>query len=244
MCAYPERLPKVKVQAMAVECLRHLKSFFTYRELSKELGFPEAVLCRYVRGDMVPGPERAWQIVCRAAEVDLLGRLVDRVLVLDESGVVNIYFIAYDRSIVSLAAQRALVEFLDLDVSKVLTAAVNGIPLAVAVSNALDVDVAVAKGTRDAGVVDYLEAEYMTPSPPTLRSLYLPKGAVRRGDRVLIVDDLLHSGRTLSALSSLTEKSGGVVVGVFALISVGESWRALVPQTVEKVVVVREIALS
>jgi len=31
---------------------------------------------------------------------------------------------------------------------------------------------------------------------------------------------------------------------VFALISVGESWRALVPQTAEKVVVVREIALS
>jgi len=241
MSRHRYKVPRVKIQILAVECLRLLKKYFTYKELSRILRISEALLCRYVKGDVLPGVERAWYIVSKTIEAGLVERVIDRLLVLDERGIVNIYFIAYNSTVIKLASQRAFIEFIDMSIDKVLTAAVNGIPLATMVSDALETDVVVAKRTRDAGVIEYLEAQYLTPSPPVLTSLYLPRHAMSKGDRVLIVDDLLQSGRTLSALVTLTEQSNAKVVGVFALLSLGTRWRARVPSTVEKVVVLKEV---
>ena len=44
------------------------------------------------------------------------------------------------------------------------------------------------------------------------------KDAVQPGERVLIVDDLLATGGTLSATCGLVEKLGGVVAGIAVLI--------------------------
>ena len=234
-------IPRVKIQMLAVDSLRLLKKYFTYKELSRVLRISEALLCRYVKGDVLPGVERAWHIINKTIEAGLVERIIDRLLVLDERGIVNIYFIAYNSVVIKLASQRAFIEFINNDIDKVLTAAVNGIPLATMVSDVLETDVVVAKRTRDAGIIEYLEAQYLTPSPPVLTSLYLPRHAISKGDRVLIVDDLLQSGRTLSALISLTERSNAKVVGVFALLSLGSRWRDRVPNTVEKIVVLREV---
>ena len=44
------------------------------------------------------------------------------------------------------------------------------------------------------------------------------KDGVRSGDRVVIVDDLLATGGTVSAACKLVEQSGGIVVGVLLVI--------------------------
>ncbi|MQF70091.1 adenine phosphoribosyltransferase [SAR202 cluster bacterium AD-804-J14_MRT_500m] len=44
------------------------------------------------------------------------------------------------------------------------------------------------------------------------------KDGVRGGDRVVIVDDLLATGGTVSAACKLVEQSGGIVVGVLLVI--------------------------
>lgn len=44
-------------------------------------------------------------------------------------------------------------------------------------------------------------------------TLYLHKDAVKPGQRVLVVDDLLATGGTISATIALVEKLGGIVVG-------------------------------
>ena len=46
----------------------------------------------------------------------------------------------------------------------------------------------------------------------------MQKGVVREGDRVLIVDDLLATGGTLSAAVDLVKKSGGQVVQCWVLV--------------------------
>jgi len=234
---------RVKIQTLAVDSLRSLKKYFTYKELSKVLQISEALLCRYVKGEVLPSVERAWHIINKTIEAGLVEKVIDRLLVLDERGIVNIYFIAYNTTVIKLASQRAFIEFADKAIDNVLTAAVNGIPLATMVSDILETDIVVAKRTRDAGMIEYIEAQYLTPSPPVLTSLYLPRHAIHKGDRVLIVDDLLQSGRTLSALVSLTERSNAKVVGVFALLSLGSQWKARVPDSVEKIVILREIKL-
>ena len=49
-------------------------------------------------------------------------------------------------------------------------------------------------------------------------TLEMHKDAIQPGERVLIVDDLLATGGTLSATCGLVEKLGGVVVGIAVLI--------------------------
>lgn len=49
-------------------------------------------------------------------------------------------------------------------------------------------------------------------------TLELHQDAVQRGQRVLIVDDLLATGGTVSATIELVERLGGVVVGVAFLV--------------------------
>ena len=49
-------------------------------------------------------------------------------------------------------------------------------------------------------------------------SLEIHKDAVKKGEKVLIVDDLLATGGTLQAACKLVEKLGGKVVGILVLI--------------------------
>lgn len=49
-------------------------------------------------------------------------------------------------------------------------------------------------------------------------SLAIQRGAVKPGNRVLIVDDLIATGGTALAAQELVKKSGGTVVGLCALI--------------------------
>ena len=235
------KIMKIKLQMLAIDCIRLLKRYYTYKELSKIFQISEALLCRYARGDVIPTFERSWYIMNKVIEHRLLEDIIDRILMLDKSGVVNIYFIAYNDAIIRLAAQRAFMEFYGFDINKVLTAAVNGIPLAIMVSYALDLEIAVAKKTRDAGIIEYFEAQYLTLNPPILSSFYIPRLAIRKNDKILIVDDLLQSGRTLAALNSLVTKADAEVIGLFALISIGNKWERYIPNSVEKVVILKKL---
>jgi len=47
--------------------------------------------------------------------------------------------------------------------------------------------------------------------------LHMHEDAISRGDRVLIVDDVLATGGTVSAIAKLVEEQGGVVAGILAL---------------------------
>ncbi|GEK04958.1 adenine phosphoribosyltransferase [Schleiferilactobacillus harbinensis] len=49
-------------------------------------------------------------------------------------------------------------------------------------------------------------------------SLYMHKDAVKPGQRVLVVDDLMATGGTLAATIKLVEELGGIVVGTAFLI--------------------------
>ncbi len=53
-------------------------------------------------------------------------------------------------------------------------------------------------------------------------SLCLHKDSIKKGQRVLIVDDLLATGGTVEATIKLVEKLGGVVVGLAFLIELEE----------------------
>lgn len=240
------KLEAARLQLLAVEALRGLRKFMSGKEvlelLEREgLRLTQVDLSRYVTGAVLPSPSRSLELLKLLARANALGIALRRALVVDERGVVNVARIAHDIAILNLAAARAFVELSGVEVEKVLTAAVNGVPLGTLVAHVLGADLCVARQEPDASAGSYIEVRYFAPDPPRYAHLYLPAYVLGEGDRVLVVDDLLRSGRTLRALVELSSMKGARVVAVFSLLAVGSEWRGAVPETAEKVVVGLEV---
>jgi adenine/guanine phosphoribosyltransferase-like PRPP-binding protein len=107
-----------------------------------------------------------------------------------------------------------------------LTAAVDGIPLATMVANALGVNLVIAKRSKEVGVKAFLEETYVLgrDSGVTM-TLYIPKDIIKKRDSVLIVDDMIKTGETQAALVNLVRKAKAEISGVFSLVAVGEEWK-------------------
>jgi len=227
------------VRLLSLRALRAVRKFYSGKEVAKMLGISESLLSRYVKGRVVPSFSTATNILMRLDNNKVLEEIISKNIRIDKEGVVNIYFLAFNTNIIELAAYRAYKYFGDKKVNVVLTAAANGLPLATLVSYLLSSRLAVAKKEPDPSVLHHLEARVRRGSPPAISFIYLPKFVMRQGDRVLIVDDLLQSGKTLQALVSFCRKSGAQIIGIFALIALGREWEKSVPQGVDVKIVWR-----
>jgi adenine/guanine phosphoribosyltransferase-like PRPP-binding protein len=158
----------------------------------------------------------------------------------DEQGYFDNTNIIFNMNLLKLAAQHALDKFAGKKITVVLTAAVDGIPLATLVANLLNKNVVVAKKEKEVGVRSFLEEVYIPSNSAILTSLYIPKKlpidkstlTIRRGDSVLIVDDVIRSGETQRALINLCYKAKAEVAGIFALIVVGTQWKGKIPELI------------
>ena len=215
----------LKFRLMTIELLRTAKKRYTYRELSTKTGLPVTVLSRYAKGHVLPNMERAQQIW------KILGKLVGleeelrRRIQFNEKGFFDNTWIIGDFNVLRQASNRALAKFAGKRVTKVLTAAVDGIPLATMVANALGINLVIAKRSKEVGVPAFFEETYVLGSSGVTMTLYIPRGALRRRDSVLIVDDVIESGETQAALISLVEKAKAEVSGVYSLIAIGNKWK-------------------
>ncbi len=218
----------LKLRLMTIELLRtaKYKRNITYRELASKTGLPVTVLSRYAKGHVLPNTARAkqlWRVLTKL--VGLEPELRSRIK-FDEEGYFDNTEIIGDFNILQQAANHALANFAGKRVTKVFTAAVDGIPLATMVANALGVNLVVAKRSKEVGVKVFLEETYVLgrDSGVTM-TLYVPKDAVKKRDSVLIVDDMIKSGETQVALVNLVRKAKAEISGVFSLVAVGEEWK-------------------
>jgi len=217
-------LGDLKFRLMTINLLKTAKKRFTYRELSSKTGLPVTVLSRYVKGHVLPSANRARRI-WKTLEtlVGLEGELRRRIR-FDEFGYFDNTTIVFDTLLLQQAVQYAFSRFAGRRITKVLTAAVDGIPLSTLMSDALGVELVVAKKTKEVGIRDFVEETFIPGDSAMIMSLYIPRGAIKKGDSVLIVDDIIKTGETQRAMINLVTKSRAEVAGVYALISVGDGW--------------------
>jgi len=107
-------------------------------------------------------------------------------------------------------------------VDRVVTMEVDGIPLAAEVAGEFNVNLAVVRAERDLGVDEFVEQKAVY-SPSSIKYLYLPKTSIRKGEHLLVVDDMVRSGTTIEALARIAEKARARIVGIFAIASVDQS---------------------
>jgi len=215
----------LKLRLMTIELLRTAKKQYTYRELSAKTDLPVTVLSRYAKGHVLPNAARAKQLWNILTKLVGLETELHRIIRFNEDGYFDNTWIVGDFNILKQAAHHALATFAGKRVTKVLTAAVDGIPLATMVANSLGVNLAIAKRNKEVGVPAFLEETYVLRDSGVTMTLYLPKNAIKRRDSVLVVDDMIKTGETQVALVNLVNKAKAEVSGIYSLIAIGDEWQ-------------------
>lgn len=215
----------LKLRLMTIELLRTAKRQHTYRELSAKTGLPVTVLSRYAKGHVLPNVTRARQLWKTLKKMVGLEVELRRKIRFNSDGYFDNTGIISDYNILRQAAHHALATFAGKRVTKVLTAAVDGIPLATMVANQLGINLVIAKWNKEVGVPAFLEETYVLRDSGVTMTLYIPKDAIKRRDSVLIVDDMIKTGETQNALINLVRKAKAELSGIFTLIAIGEDWR-------------------
>jgi adenine phosphoribosyltransferase len=214
------RAEKAALQLRAVAVLRTLKETRTYDELAAVTGLPAGDLNRYVNGHVLPGAERAREVVADVGRDALADELAARVTV-DDEGYVDNSRVVFDQSFLDLVAPVAAEAFGFDRPDVVLTAATDGITLGAAMASFFDARLAYAKKSKETAVEEFIESRQRLASGIEL-TYYLPASAIEAGDAVLVVDDLIRSGETQELLLDIAVQTDADVVGVFALIAVGD----------------------
>jgi adenine phosphoribosyltransferase len=214
------RAEKAALQLQAVAVLRMLKETRTYEELSAVTGLPAGDLNRYVNGHVLPGAERAREVVDGIGREALADELEARVT-FDEEGYVDNSSVVFDQSFLDLVAPVAANSFGFQRPDVVLTAATDGITIGAAMASYFDARLAYAKKSKETAVEEFIESRQRLASGIEL-TYYLPACALSEGQSVLIVDDLIRSGETQELLLDIARQANAPVAGVFALIAVGD----------------------
>src|SRR5438552_4053304 len=72
----------------------------------------------------------------------------------------------------------------------------------------------------------YRELSGILHLPETVLSLYVSKDAFKKGEGVLIADDIIDSGETQRAMMKVILKARAEVIGIYALVAIGNEWKS------------------
>jgi adenine/guanine phosphoribosyltransferase-like PRPP-binding protein len=224
------RISDLKYKLMTIELLNVAKNYYTYRELSKITGLPDTVLSRYAKGHVLPTMDRALYVNKTLQKIMRLETEIQLRIRFDDSGYFDNTKLIFDPLLLERAVQHAVNGFAGARITKILSPAVDGLPLAVILAHRLGVNLVIAKNTREVGVSAFLEEVYVPGRSAMIINLYVPRDALKRGDCVLIVDDILDTGETEMALARIVQKAKAEVTGVYALIALNTDCKTKMEQ--------------
>lgn len=104
--------------------------------------------------------------------------------------------------------------FKDKQIDAVMTVATKGVPLANAVADVLNVPFVIVR--RDLKITEgsTVSVNYASGSSDRIEKMFLSKRSLKPNNRVLIVDDFLKGGGTISGMVSLLAEFDSTLVGV------------------------------
>ena len=106
-----------------------------------------------------------------------------------------------------------------------ITAESKGIPLAYEMARQMGLKYVVARKGIKVYTIDPIEVNVNSITTANPQKLYLGRDDIDmiKGKRVLIVDDVISTGESLTALVNLVEKAGGEIVGQVAVLAEGDA---------------------
>ena len=228
------RVRELKYRMMITDLLKVASESHTYQELSDVLGLSPPILSRYMRGHVLPSYKRAQGLYEKLMEITDIKEELKKRIIFDEEGYFNNTPLVCEITWLKIMSNYALEKFAGRRVTKVLTAAVDGIPVSTLVSNLLDVNLIIAKDRKEVGIKDFLEETYILKGSAIRKSLYVPKSLIRKRDSVLIIDDVVRTGETVKALVDIVSNQRADIAGIYVLVTVGEDWKHYLKDVISK----------
>ncbi|MCS7125304.1 MAG: helix-turn-helix domain-containing protein [Aigarchaeota archaeon] len=212
-----KKIEELKYRLSSVEALIILKKMMSYEQLSSMLDIPPTALSRYVNGHVIPSLETS-RAIFNIFKKEYLNKEISRRISVDEFGAVDSSMIIYDPVFLKYVTLSEYEKINVVKVDKVLTLEIDGIPVAYQVASILGRDVAVARKAKKLGVREFIEIKQVFESG-AYRYIYLPKNSIKRGEYVLLTDDIIRTGATVRALVNLCKEAKANVSGIFTIIA-------------------------
>jgi adenine/guanine phosphoribosyltransferase-like PRPP-binding protein len=219
------KLDETKTKIFAVEILKLFKQEYSYNQLSTFIKLPIPVLSRYINGHVLPNIERSKEIIEMFKKKYLIDILM-RKIKSDENGTYDHSEILSNANLLEKIAKIVFQDFNFAKVNKILSVESDGIPLAIQIGKEFGINTVIAKRNKEMGIKDFIEVKrfYLT---GTYSYLYIPKNSIKKGEFILLVDDVVRTGSTIEALMEICKRISANVTGVFAIMSVGDSIKKL-----------------
>ncbi|MGD9808784.1 MAG: phosphoribosyltransferase family protein [Deferribacterales bacterium] len=109
-------------------------------------------------------------------------------------------------------------KFAGVEVDKILTVEASGIPAAQAAAFSMHRDYIFAKKKNPITMKGFFSAESFSFTKNETTTLYVSKEVLKKGDKILFVDDFYAKGNTLRAIRNIIEQAGAELVGVAVII--------------------------
>jgi len=228
------RVRELKYRMMITDLLKVASESHTYQQLSDLLDLSPPILSRYMRGHVLPSYKRAQGLYDKLMVITDIKEELKKRIIFDDEGYFDNTPLVSEITWLKIMSNYALEKFAGRRVTKVLTAAVDGIPDSTLVSNLLDVDLVVAKDQKEVGISDFIEETYIPKGSAIRKSLYVPKRAIRKRDSVLIIDDVVRTGETVQGLVDLVSNQRADIAGIYVLVTVGDEWKTYLQECISK----------
>ncbi|MCE4619970.1 MAG: hypothetical protein F7C33_03000 [Desulfurococcales archaeon] len=220
------KLASLIERIILVRFLAAARRYYRLGYLAEATGIDASLLSRYSTGRMIPSDKIAGELREKIRRVVDVGRII-----LEEATgpnwVLDLSYPLMKKEVLDLAAIELYWRIKGWGVNKILVPETSGVSLATRLAHYLNVDVVIARKRKVNPGIRWIE-EHVAAPPNISRSLYVPESSIRRGERVVVVDDFIRSGYTLACALRLVEKAGGVPAGVASLVVFGDEWRRLV----------------
>ncbi|MEM4943617.1 MAG: phosphoribosyltransferase family protein [Saccharolobus sp.] len=220
-----EKEREIRLRLFSIDLLRELKSVYTYKDLAEIFNIQESLICRYVNGRTIPSERHALEIINRVRSRDFLYNFfIDKIKVYEDS-FIDVSQLLFYPNLLKILLELYLTKInKNMDITKVVGIASNGIPFSTIVSSILKKPLVISKKHKDSVQISYIE-ENIRESNGVVSTIYLREDYISKRDKILIVDDVIRSGRTLFSIYKLISKANATVVGSLIIATNTDEWK-------------------
>jgi len=187
-----------------------------------------------MRGHVLPSFARAQGLYDKLMKITNIKEELKKRINFDDDGYFDNTPLVSEITWLKIMSNYALEKFAGRRVTKILTAAVDGVPVSTLVANLLGVNLVIAKNSKEVGINDFLETSYIPRGSAMRHTLYVPRNMIRKRDSVLIIDDVVRTGETVKALVNMVAKQRADIAGIYVLVTVGTEWKRYLKDCISK----------
>ncbi|BBD73664.1 adenine phosphoribosyltransferase [Sulfodiicoccus acidiphilus] len=205
-----------------ISMLSACSSRATQKEVSNAIGISRTTASKYINGAFLPSTKRAAELSEEISQMCSLEQLLKDAL---NSGVLPypeaLNATARNFSLVMWASLELAERVKELEFEKILTVEGGGAVVGSIIASLTNVEL--VYGLRNVYVEEGFVEKLSKGASKYSSFMAVPKGALAKGERLLIVDDVMFTGRTVSALENTAEGARCRVEGIAVLATRGST---------------------